>query len=264
MPEPGPPGDRGWQHPSEVGLAVRGRHDRKRSARLAAGVVLGGIGILVTGVLLGSMDGRGDVTPTTTPVDGASRSVAHVSVVEGERTSTVTGVVVDAEGHVLVPAAAVADADEIWVRCHDGMSERTSVLGQDPGTGLAVLRLERPAGEPAVDVDDRPEVGTEVVTMHARGGKGVSVRNGVVEPIGAVLLAARPTPTLRAEVETDPVGDEPASAVQDGGVVFDRSGRWVGMTGGVVDGTTDSATESVEVVPATQALRVAQRLIDAA
>ncbi|MHB1138102.1 MAG: S1 family peptidase [Microthrixaceae bacterium] len=258
----GIPGDRRWQHPSEVGLAVRGRHDRRRSARLAAGVVIGGIGILVTGMLLGSMDGDGAATSTTTPVDGAARSIAHVSVVDGERTDVVTGIVLDDRGHVLVPASAVADADELWVRCDDGAAERTSVLGEDPASGLAVLRLEHPAGEPVRSAPARPDRGTEVVTVQAKGGKGVTQRDGVVEALGAVLVATDPVGRLR--VQADP-GDTTASTeTHSGGAVFDRGGRWVGLVVGSAGGSAGTTDGSVEVVPAAAAQRIAQRVIAAA
>jgi hypothetical protein len=228
-------------------------------------VLIGGLGILVTGVMLGSMDDADLGPTTTTPVDGAARSVAHVSVVDGDRTSIVTGVVLDDRSHVLLPAAAIEGADEVWVRCEDGKAEATETVGRDESTGLAVVRVDHPAGLPARDLDPLPDDGTEIVAVHAKAGTGMSTRPGVVvgEKNDSTFVAFPPTSSLRAEVraqtEIDDVADVPAL---DGGVVFDRGGRWVGLT--VDDGTPvadDPSMVSVTVMPASEALAAASRIL---
>ena len=50
------------------------------------------------------------------------------------------GVVVSSKGYVLVPASLVTDADDIGVFI-DGQQLPATLVGVDPGTGLAVVRV---------------------------------------------------------------------------------------------------------------------------
>ena len=74
---------RAWQHPSEVGLATRGRVDRRRSTLIASGVVLGGVGLLLSGLVMGTMDDPASATTSTVPLQRADQSVALVMAFAG-------------------------------------------------------------------------------------------------------------------------------------------------------------------------------------
>jgi S1-C subfamily serine protease len=244
---------------------------------MAAGVILGGIGILVTGVLIGSTDRAEPDAETVAPLEKVSTSIAHVTVENGNAMPTmVTGLVLDDDGNLLVPADAIAQSDEIWARCADGTSERVEVVGTDAQTNLAVLRIAMSDGTPALASTVAPDVGTEVVTVHAREGTGLSMRNGVVAATdssgpdsSATPTSVTADPTFWAEVDLRPEKGPTSSTTNlSGGLVFDRGGRFVGMTtasGGATPrpaGTPAAADMSfVRVMPADAALRTADRII---
>jgi len=262
-PDPDLPGARSWQHPSEVGQAVRGRTDRRRSAALAAGVVLGGIGLLVTGMLLGSAQRDDGDGPST--MDRVSRSVVHVTTVNGTETTMLTGLVIDDTGHVLVPADAVLDVQEVWARCNDGEPGLVDVVASDPTSNLALLRLVDHTGEPAAVEEARPEPGTEVMTVRALKGSELSVVDATVESDGEA-----PSTTTASGMQTLAIRPHQDTAAPTGGgsddaatgLLFDAAGRFLGMTSASGD-TSGGDTRVVELMPASAALLAAQRLLPA-
>jgi Trypsin-like peptidase domain len=264
-PDPDQPGARVWQHPNEVGLAIRGRNDRRRSTALAAGVVLGGIGLLVTGVLLGTSHRDADDADSVDTVDRVSRSIVHVTTVEDAATTLLTGLVIDDSGHVLVPADAVLSAEQIWARCNGGAAEQVEVVDSDPATNLALLRLVGHTGEPAPTEDERPRPGAEVMTVRARAGSELVVSNGTVaaeEPrrsttaaSGIEALAITPTPDAAAPASTAAADDI------GGGLLFDAAGRFLGMTTTSDEPAATAGARVVELMPAEAVLVAAERLL---
>ena len=72
----------------------------------------------------------------------ASRVAAAMPVVLDGNASGV-GVVVSSKGYILVPTSLVTDADDISVVI-DGQQLVATLVGVDPGTGLAVVRVHDP------------------------------------------------------------------------------------------------------------------------
>lgn len=234
--------------------------------------MISGIGILVTGALIGSGDRTdSDATPVT-PMDKLSHSVVHVTVVRDADMAMVTGLVLDDQGNVLVPADSVGAGDEVWARCSGGASELVQIVGADAPSNLAVIRLGVPAGSPAVASSAAPEVGVEVVTVHARFGTDLAMRDGTVASAVTSSTAATTEPLFLAEISNRPEnGPTPTTTDLSGGFVFDRGGKFVGMTtaaGGTLIASTEASGRAhmsmVEVMPADAALAVANRIIAAA
>ncbi len=265
-----------WQHPSEVGLATRGKTDRRRSALIASGVVLGGLGLLMAGVLLGSFD---DSEPAPVAVAGdpmvrAVRSIATVTAVDADgSSSTLTGVVVDDRGHLLVDSRAIAGADEIWAQCPTGELEQVDVVGTDPVTELSVLRRPTPAGAPVSMSTSMPGAGhdLEVVEVDADGIRtmaSVAVADGRPGPAAQLLAIGGGSGAVHFSAQVD-------GAVDDvrGAMVFDHSGRLAGIA--MADDGAERAPDvdharsgpgaitTMGVLSAADANAVAERLIAA-
>ncbi|MFN7150620.1 MAG: trypsin-like peptidase domain-containing protein, partial [Microthrixaceae bacterium] len=250
---------RTWQHPSEVGLAVRGRVDRRRSALIASGVVLGGLSLLLSGVLLGGMEEPGDTTSSTIPSDRAAQSIASVMITSDDTMSSATGVVLDDDGHVLVDAAAVDGATEIWARCADGELQPATVLGTDPGTDLSVLRMESGAGVPASIATAAPAAGADLQLVATQGATTTTLRSVVIsgasdEPARLIDLRTLGAPVRFAAAPADAT-DEPLR----GAMAFDRAGR----LSGIVATDVDASSGTVAVLAAAEATEAAARLIAA-
>jgi S1-C subfamily serine protease len=250
-----PEDGRVWRHPSEVGLATRGRVDRKRSALLASGVLIGGLGLLISGVLLGATDGPATASTSTVPLDRAELSVAQV-MTDSESSSTATAVVLDDRGHLLVDASAVEDTTTVWVRCSGSPAVPAEVLARDDAADLAVLRMDEPDGVPASVGAGLPRPGAGLVVVRAGEPAVSGTQMAAEEPATSPLHDA-----IRL-VTTSDRGEFPArlkgSATDDlgGGVVFDLAGQLVGLV------TADHGDGTVRVLAAGQAIDVAQQLLD--
>lgn len=262
-----------WQHPSEVGLATRGRADRRRSTLVASGVVLGGIGLLVTGVALGGMKEPVGTTPSTLPVERAELSVATVSVTGGSDGSvgTVTGVVVDGDGHLIVHADTLGEAESVWAKCGDGDLQPATVLGTDPVTDLTLLELEDPGGVPVSISTTPPTPGSEMRLVRARGGVDAAVPAvaGEAQPQqgGRILnLIAMSAPShFVASLGTSDDAGSGATASPDelaGSLAFDRAGRFLGLVAGdTSDPVQPDGDGAVRLLSATEVLGAAERLL---
>lgn len=260
---------RAWQHPSEVGLATRGRADRRRSTFVASGVVLGGVGLLLTGVALGGLKEPADTTTSTLPVERADLSVATVSVADGAK-GTATGVVVDDDGHVIVDAAALGDTDQVWAKCGEGELQPAEVVGSDPDTGLVLLQLEDPSGVPVSVARTPPTPGSELRLVRARGGVAAAV-----PAVAAAALAPHTGQLMNLVVASTPRhfeaslpdaaasnGDAAAGGIGlAGSMAFDRAGRLLGIVTGDPDAVGDA--DAVHVLTASEVMDAADRLIAA-
>lgn len=249
---------RAWQHPSEVGLATRGRADRRRSTVIAGGVVLGGVGLLLSGVLMGTMQQPASATTSTVPAERANQSITLVTADGGG--AAATGLILDDEGHVLVDARTLAGSD-VWVRCADGEMEKASVMARDERTDLAVLQLDRPHGVPASFASGTPDPGDELQLVSAGQvvdtSVSLSARATSTARVGQLIdLTVTPAPRqFLATVSDDPA---PSAAALTGGMVFDRSGRLAGV---VTDVPSDTNATTVRVLSADDAVGVAEDLL---
>ncbi|CAN5443080.1 hypothetical protein BH10ACT3_BH10ACT3_10640 [soil metagenome] len=247
---------------------------------VAAGVLIGGLGLLVTGLMLGSAEPTDTDVAAPTPVDRASNSVAHVTLVDEDGSTMVTGLVLDEAGHVLIPADVLGGVEEVWARCAGGVAEKVSLVGTDEATNLAVLQFPEPMGTAASVADSPPHVGVEVVAMYAKGGKDLMKRTGTVASAGDAVAPSDTTATsifasvttrpevtmLRAEVNDRPV-DGRVTPADDlvGGLLFDGGGRFVGLATAVppAPSNEEGRTSMVDVMPAQAAMDSATRIIDA-
>jgi hypothetical protein len=207
-------------------------------------------------------------TMSTLPVERAELSVATVSVTDGNdgSTGTVTGVVVDGEGHLIVHSAALGDAESVWAKCGDGDLQPATVLGTDTDTDLTLLQLEDPSGVPVSVSTTLPRAGTELRLFGAQGGLDTAIPAVAGEPpprsTGQLLnLVSASSPThfvaaLAAE------GSSAATAQGGdlaGSMAFDPAGRLLGIVAG--DGGPSPDDGAVHVLAALEMLDAAERLI---
>ena len=93
-----------------------------------------------------------------------------------------SGFVIDASGIVVTNNHVIADADEIVVRFQDETELPAVVLGRDPKTDLAVLKVESPKPLPFLPLGDSDDirVGDWVIAIGNPFGLGGSVSAGII------------------------------------------------------------------------------------
>ncbi|MFQ5922373.1 MAG: S1C family serine protease [Anaerolineales bacterium] len=108
-----------------------------------------------------------------------------------------SGFVIDSEGHIVTNQHVVDGAEEIEVDFPSGFKAWGTLIGTDPDSDLAVLRVDAPPEElipiPLGDSDE-VEVGEFVVAIGNPFGLSGSMTVGVVSAIGRVLQSEREAP----------------------------------------------------------------------
>ena len=100
-----------------------------------------------------------------------------------------SGFVIAPEGLILTNSHVVKDAAEIEIVTHDGRSFSARVIGDDPDTDLALLRIEQQVNLPAAQLGDskRLRPGQLVIAIGAPLGFQATVTAGVVSAVGRSL-----------------------------------------------------------------------------
>jgi len=149
-------------------------------------------------------------------------------------TSLGSGVIVSASGYVLTNNHVVEAADEIEVALADGKKLLAKVVGSDPDTDLAVLRID---GEnlPAISFgsSEALRVGDVVLAMGNPFNFGHTVTLGIVSALGRSGLGVS---TFENFIQTD-AAINPGNS---GGALIDASGNLVGINTVIYSGTGGS------------------------
>jgi serine protease DegQ len=145
---------------------------------------------------------------------------------EGEtrRTSSLgSGVIVSDRGFIVTNNHVVEAADEIEVALADGKKLRAKIVGTDPDTDLAVLRVDG-ANLPAIAFgqSDALSVGDVVLAIGNPFGVGQTVTMGIVSALGRTNLDIN---TFENFIQTD-AAINPGNS---GGALIDNNGLLIGI-----------------------------------
>lgn len=135
-----------------------------------------------------------------------------------------SGVIVSPDGFVLTNNHVIEAADEIEVALNDGRKFAARLVGRDPETDLAVLKLQTDAKLPAITFasGDPLEVGDVVLAIGNPFGVGQTVTMGIVSALGRTHLGIN---TFENYIQTD-AAINPGNS---GGALVDSDGNLVGI-----------------------------------
>src|SRR6202011_3086056 len=92
-----------------------------------------------------------------------------------------SGVIVDESGHIVTNQHVIANADSIHVQLADGRAADAHIVGSDPDTDLAVLKIDlRPLPVAAFGRSDQLKVGDVVLAIGNPIGLSQTVTHGIV------------------------------------------------------------------------------------
>ena len=145
-----------------------------------------------------------------------------------------SGVVVSANGYILTNHHVVDAAAEIQIALSDGRTLPAHVIGADPETDLAVLKIDA-NGLPAISFaqPDSLQVGDWVLAMGNPFGVGQTVTAGIVSALGRTHLGIN---TFENFIQTD-AAINPGNS---GGALVDSSGNLVGINSAIYSRTGGS------------------------
>ena len=138
-----------------------------------------------------------------------------------------SGVIVSSEGYILTNHHVVAAADEIEVLLSDGRTAPAKIVGSDPETDLAVIRITL-KNLPMITFGDamKVEVGDVVLAIGNPFGVGQTVTMGIVSALGRSHLGIN---TFENFIQTD----APINPGNSGGALVDTQGNLVGMNSAI-------------------------------
>jgi serine protease DegQ len=143
---------------------------------------------------------------------------------ETQRASSLgSGVIVGAEGYILTNHHVIEAADEIEVALNDGRQARARLVGADPESDLAVLKVEL-RNLPAITFGrpDQASVGDVVLAIGNPFGVGQTVTQGIVSGLGRSHLGIN---TFENFIQTD-AAINPGNS---GGALVDANGNLIGV-----------------------------------
>ncbi len=139
------------------------------------------------------------------------------------RTSSLgSGVIVSSEGYILTNHHVVEAADEIEIALADGRKAKAHIIGSDPETDLAVVKIDM-KGLPTVTFgrSDQAKVGDIVLAIGNPFGVGQTVTMGIISALGRKHRSN----TYANFIQTD-AAINPGNS---GGALADVSGNLIGI-----------------------------------
>lgn len=177
---------------------------------------------------------------------------------EQEFTAAGSGVFITADGYILTNNHVVEKADEIQVISYDKKEYKAKVIGTDPTTDLAVIKIDGDGFKPVhfANMDDI-RVGEFVIAVGNPLGLHSTVTSGIISAIGRNTLQLRRSKySIDYYIQTD----APINPGNSGGGLFNIYGSLVGINTAIAT-TTGSYVGYGFAIPADLAKVIASRII---
>ncbi len=139
-----------------------------------------------------------------------------------------SGVIVDVSGHIVTNHHVIANADSIRVQLADGRIAEAHIVGRDPDSDLAVLKIDlSPLPVAVLGRSDQLKVGDVVLAIGNPIGLSQTVTHGIVSATSRQQLGIA---ALEDFIQTD----APINFGNSGGALVDSSGALVGINTAIV------------------------------
>ncbi len=166
-----------------------------------------------------------------------------------------SGVILNDQGYILTNMHLISEADEIQITLRDGRQANALVIGTDPDTDLAVLKM---------DLDDLPtitladssilRIGDVVLAIGNPYGFGQTVTQGIISATGRKRLGIT---TFEDFIQTD-AAINPGNS---GGALINSNGELIGINTAIISNTGGSQGIGL-ATPVHIATNVMQQLIE--
>ncbi len=176
-----------------------------------------------------------------------------------------SGVIYREDGHIITNDHVVKGASDVEVAFADGSTEPAEVIGADPNSEIAVLKVDRndlPAA--AFETDEPPIVGQLAVAIGSPAGFEATVTSGIVSAVGRDF----PPELIRGDDSASQAlsdliqTDAAISPGNSGGALVDRDGNIIGINVAYLPPADTGAVNLGFAIPSDTAVSVADQLIE--
>ena len=163
-----------------------------------------------------------------------------------------SGVIVSAQGHVLTNHHVIANAPRLIVELRDGRSAIAELVGSDPESDLAVLKIQL-TNPPVIPIAQSPsQIGDSVLAIGNPFGVGQSVTKGILSATGRIAGLT----VFEDFIQTD-AAINPGNS---GGALVNIFGELIGINSAIF--TRGGGSQGIAfAIPTSLALDVMQQLI---
>lgn len=171
-----------------------------------------------------------------------------------------SGVVLDKRGHILTNYHVVERAETIEVTLFDGTSYQAQLVGGDPATDIAVLRISAPPDKlfPVIFGDSsRLRVGQRVYAIGNPFGLERTMTTGIISSLNRELPSQRRYRKITQVIQID-AAINPGNS---GGPLLDTHSRMIGMNTAIASRTGESAGVGF-AIPVNTVAKVVPQLIE--
>jgi serine protease Do len=139
-----------------------------------------------------------------------------------------SGFIISREGYIVTNNHVIDEADQIKVRLYDEKEYDAKLVGRDPNTDLALIKIDAPADLTALPLgdSDRLETGTWVVAIGSPFGLEQTVTQGIVSAKGRTIGAGPYDDFIQTDASINPGNS--------GGPLINLQGEVVGINTAIV------------------------------
>jgi serine protease Do len=147
---------------------------------------------------------------------------------EFKQPSLGSGFIIDKEGHVVTNNHVIEDADQIKVKLDDDNEFDAEVVGRDPNTDLALLKIKSDEDLPVLEMgdSDKLKIGQWVVAIGSPFGLERTVTAGIVSAKGRVIGSGPYDDFIQTDASINPGNS--------GGPLLNMKGEVVGINTAII------------------------------
>lgn len=171
-----------------------------------------------------------------------------------------SGVIISKDGYIITNNHVVEDANSITVTTYDNKQYNATLVGTDPASDIAVIKIDTDEELSAATVGDSSKLqagDTAVVIGNPLGTLGGTVTDGIISsPSREMVINNQSMELIQTNAEIN--------SGNSGGGLFDGNGNLVGIVNAKDSGTTSSGTVIEGIgfaIPINSAMKVANELI---
>ncbi len=227
---------------------------------------------------LGGDPGNNNTTPVAAPAGSVQEvaarvtpSVVSIEVASGGAMGSGSGVVLSEDGVIMtnnhvVSAGGNGPASRVAVNFADGSRAEARVLGADPISDIAVIKVDRDDVTPiTVGNSNNLAVGQDVIAIGSPLGLAGTVTTGIISALNRPVLTSRDPGTNTTSVIDAIQTDAAINPGNSGGALVNARGALIGINTAIatLGGGEQQAGGSIGLgfaIPIDQAIRVAREL----